>query len=420
MLIHHRILLGLCLVFIFSPTHRAEAKTPRPPAKTAAITKDTLPPGRFIVRGREIHDLSQKGGKPVFFRGIGYSPFLPGETPIYGANPGDDGRYARHLPLIEGLGANYIHVFPMKMPPKFFEALDKTGLVYGQDIWVWPYEEDFLNDDFQRETLAYIREVIDHAYAVGRPDRLVLFSIGDELQAASVKRTDARHPDVHHFTGRHIRVENRTPTEVALAKLIDGAMTYELARYGRRHLYCHTSWTHIGPVADRPDLEVPKENILLPDMGDLICLNIYTYANGVRTSKPGSVTGTPYQGYLEELAAMTTKPILITQVGLSTSPIAPKPWVPGFGGHKVEDVPKIYRSVWQDVRSATGKEKFAGLVFFALHDEWWKSGEDPTDSTRHEENDPEEWFGIYGVGKENMLTPKGKIPETVKALFGEP
>ncbi len=400
----------------FSAPLRAVAGAVLATAKTAGIDEGTPAPTRFVVRGHQILDLS-KGGAPVFFRGIGYSPYLPGETPLYGASPGNDGRYPGHLETIEGLGANYIHVFPLKMPENFFAALDKTDLVYGQDIWIWPYAEDFLDETFQQTTMANIRDVIDHTYAAGRPDRLVLFSIGDELQAESVKRTDALHPETRHFYGRHVTVTNRTPTEVALAKLIDEAMDYELKKYGRRHLYCHTSWTHIGPVADRPDLELPAENLILPDMGDIVCMNIYTYANGVRTSPPGSVTGTSYQGYLEDLAMQLEKPIVITQVGLSTSPIEPKPWVPGFGGHSVGDVPETFRSVWRDVLTARGKEKYSGLVFFEFHDEWWKSGEDPTDSTRHEPEDPEEWFGLYEVGEGNSLVPKGKIPETVRELF---
>jgi hypothetical protein len=235
-----------------------------------------------------------------------------------------------------------------------------------------------------------------------------------------VVRTDSRHPEIRSYHGKHLRVDNRTPTEIALARLIDGAMEYELSRYGQRHLYCHTSWTHIGPITDRPDLEVPKENALTPDLGDLVCLNVYTYARGVRTSPPGSVTGTSYQGYLEELAAGADKPIFVTQVGLSTSPFEPKPWVPGFGGHKVEDVVKDFGAIWQDIRTAKGKEKFCGISFFELHDEWWKSGEDPTDSSRHELQDPEEWFGVYEVGTDNRLVPKGKIPETIRKIYQLP
>lgn len=390
-----------------------------PSGKTMTMNPATPQPERFVVRGTALIDL-RAPAQPVFFRGMGYSPFLPGETPVRGMAPGNDGRYDTHLGLIQAMNANYIHVFPRLMPPRFFEALDKTDLVYSQDVWVWAYEDDFLAPAFQEKTLNDIKEVIDHTYQVGRPDRLVLFSIGDELQAKCIASTDARHPEVRDYRGRHITVTNRTPTEVALAKLVDGAMDYELTRYGRRHLYCHTSWTHVGPIGDRPDIEVSRESVLVPDMGDLICLNVYTYANGVRTSPPGSVTGTAYQGYLEQLAAETKQPILVTQVGLSTSPIAPKPWIPGFGGHAIEEVPATFKSVWRDIRTAKGREKYSGLVFFELQDEWWKSAKGPEEALRQDADDPEQWFGVYSVTKDHTLTPKGAIPATIGTLFAEP
>ena len=395
------------------------AAQPADAAKTVSITAETPAPPRFVVRGKALIDLIHPE-KPVFFRGMGYSPYLPGETPVLRTPPGDDDRYPTHLALIKDLGANYLHVFPRFMPPKFFTALDTTDLVYSQDIWVWAYEEDFLAPAFQEKTLNDIKDVIDHTYKVGRPDRLVLFSIGDELQPKCITSTDARHPDVHDYRGKHLVVTGRTPTEVAVAKLVDEAMDYELTRYGRRHLYCHTSFTHVGPIANRPDLEVSQESVLVPDMGDLVCLNLYTYANGVRTSPPGSITGTTYQGYLEQLATEMHKPILVTQVGLSTSPIAPKPWIPGFGGNKVEDVPKTFESVWKDIRTARGREIFCGLVFFELQDEWWKTAKSPEGSTRHDPDDPEQWFGLYETGTNHTLSPKGTLPATVKRLFAEP
>lgn len=414
----YRILAILFFLIAVSPLTSCTVATIQTGVKTSTISSTTPAPTRFVVRGTELIDLQKNAS--VFFRAIGYSPYLPGETPLYGAPPGDDDRYTEHLRLMQNMAVSYLHVFPMMMPPKFFAALDKTSMVYGQDIWIWAYEEDFLAEPFLAKTMQSIKAAIDHVYTVGRPDRLVLFSVGDELQADAVLRTDSRHPAVRNYKGKHLQVSNRTPTEIALARLIDGAMEYELSRYGRRHLYCHTSWTHIGPVADRPDLEVPKENVLTPDLGDLVCLNVYTYARGVRTSPPGSVTGTSYQGYLEELAAGADKPIFVTQVGLSTSPFAPKPWVPGFGGHKVAEVPETFSAVWQDIRTAKGKEKFCGISFFELQDEWWKSGEEPTDSTRHERQDPEEWFGVYEVGANNRLVDKGKIPATIGKLYRMP
>lgn len=409
-----RVLVGTLLV----PSLAMAAVSSRSPQENTGISPKTPAPPRFVARGSEIIDL--KRSAPVFFRGIGHSPYLPNETPLQGKPPGDDERYQEHLGLMKDMGVDYLHVFPMKMPPKFFAALDKSEMMYGQDIWIWAYEEDFLAEPFLAKTMEDIKAAIDHVYKVGRPDRLVLFSVGDELQADSVVRTDTRHPEVRSFKGKHLEVKDRTPTEIALARLIDGAMDYELSTYGQRHLYCHTSWTHIGPITNRPDIEVPKENAINPNLGDLVCLNIYTYARGVLTSPPGSVTGTTYQGYLEELAAQSTKPIFVTQVGLSTSPFEPKSWVPGFGGHKVADVPQDFTAIWQDLRTAKGHEKFCGVSFFELQDEWWKSGEDPTDSTRHELGDPEEWFGLFEVGADRRLVPKGNIPETLGKLYKMP
>lgn len=387
--------------------------------KTSEILAGTPEPARFVVRGSAILDRTA-GDAPIRFRGLGYSPYLRGESPLLLMDPPEGDRYAGHLTLARELNANYLHVFHWPMPTAFYEALDKTDILYGQDIWLQPRAPDFLDEEFQATTLASARAAIDHAYAKGRPERLVLFSIGDELSPDSIAATDRRHPEVRDFQGKRLKVTGRTPTEVAMARLIDAAMDYELTRYGRRHLYCHTSFTHVGPLADRSDLEVPAASALLPDIGDLVCLNIYTYARGVLTSPPGSVTGTTYQGYLEGVTAMTKKPLFITQVGLSTSPYEPKPWVPGFGGHRVSDVPGAFRSIWQDVRTAKGSGQIVGLAFFELHDEWWKSGETQDDSMRLNEEDPEEWFGLYSLDDQGRLSAKGQIPETVRDLFSQP
>jgi len=407
------------LLLCFFPQYLAAAPpVPPPPAKTAEFMPATPPPARFVARGTKIIDL--KSGKRVFFKGIGYSPYLPGETPVQGAAPAADKRYAEHFRLFRQLGVNYLHVFPGNMPANFFAELDKSDLLYGQDMFVWAYEEDFLDEGFLAKTLRDLKKVIDHTYAVGRPDRLVLFSVGDELQSKSIIKTDRAHPQVSEYVGKHIAVHHRTPTEVALARLIDGAIDYELTAYGQRHLYCHTSWTHVGPLGNRRDLEVPYENVLSADMGDLVCLNIYTYARGVRTSPAGTVTGSSYQGYLEELAEKTDKPIFITQVGFSTSPYEPKPWVPGFGGHSIEKIPELFTEIWRDLSTAKGREKFCGLAFFELNDEWWKSAKNPVDAQRQDQEDPEQWFGLFSVGPDGRLTAKGRLAETVREIFSQP
>nr|WP_320012699.1 hypothetical protein [uncultured Desulfobulbus sp.] len=386
------------------------------PVKTMQFQPNTPSPQRFVVKEQSVVDL-QIPERPCFFKGMGYSPFLPGESPVVGQQPGNDDRYSQHLALIEKMQVNYLHVFPRLMPAKFFEALDSTDLVYGQDIWVWAYEEDFLAPAFQEKTLQDIIEVIDHTYKVGRPDRLVLFSIGDELQANCISSTDSRHPDVHSYEGTYLKLSNRTPTEIALASLVDKAMEYEIKTYGQRHLYCHTSWTHVGPIADRPDLEVSQASVLLPDMGDLICLNVYTYANGVKTSAPGSITGTSYQGYLEDLARQMKKPIFVTQVGMANSPIAPRDDIPGFGGNTVKQIGDMFTQVLNDLQTAEGRERFCGISVFEFQDEWWKSAKPPEAARHQDPQDPEQWFGLYGVDLEGKLSPKGNLVERIRKLY---
>ncbi|MDD5641750.1 MAG: hypothetical protein PHX53_08885 [Syntrophales bacterium] len=368
----------------------------------------------FSVSGTDL--IYTPAGTRIFLKGIGYSPFLPGETPVWGANLPNDQRYADHLQIIKGLNCNFVHAFPQFMPENFFTALDQTDLFYAQDIYVNGYADDILDDTFQSDTITHIKKVIDHTHALGRPERLVFFSVGDEINAGTIYRTDTRHPTVRNFNGNYINLTDRTPSEVAIAKLIDAAITYELQTYGVKHLYCHTSWTHIGPVK-RPDLEVSEDSIFFPDFGDIICMNIYTYARGVISSPPGSVTGTTYQGYLEDLIAISSKPIIITQVGLSTSPIVPNPGIPEFGGNDYQKVASVYAQVWRDVRTAKGSRTINGLAWFEFMDEWWKTG-DVDDELSHEDNDPEEWFGIYELqADKKSLSPKGGIPKTVQRLF---
>jgi hypothetical protein len=370
----------------------------------------------FRVTGTKL--IHAKTGQSLFLKGIGYSPYFPEESPHY-MNPPNDNRYIGHLSLIKSLNANFLHVFPQFMPENFFTALDQTGFIYAQDIYVDGWTNDLLDETFLNNTIAHIKKVIDHTYAKGRPDKLVFFSVGDEINAGTIYRTDTSHPGIRNFAGNYITITNRTPSEVAIAGLIDAAMTYEQNRYGVRHLFTHTSWTHIGPVPS-PDLEVAPDSIFFANFADLICMNIYTYARGVKSSPPGSVTGTTYQGYLEDLIKISTKPVIITQVGLSTSPIAPNPEIPEFGGNREEKVCSVYFQVWADVKTAAGAHVINGLAWFEFMDEWWKNDQSP-DEFFHEENDPEEWFGLYSINEDKKsLSPKGRIPGTVQSLFLQP
>jgi len=154
------ILAVLLILLLIVPLTRLDAPAGGGKQSGTGISKQTPAPQRYVVKGSKIIDVKKQ--TPLFFRGIGYSPYLSNETPLKGEPPGNDDRYKEHFALMKEMGVNYIHVFPTKMPEKFFKELDKTDMLYGQDIWIWAYEEDFLFEPFLSKTMEDIKAAIDH------------------------------------------------------------------------------------------------------------------------------------------------------------------------------------------------------------------------------------------------------------------
>ncbi|MBN1765316.1 MAG: hypothetical protein JW860_08680 [Sedimentisphaerales bacterium] len=98
-----------------------------------------------------------------------------------------------------------------------------------------------------------------------------------------------------------------------------------------------------------------------------------------------------YAGYAEELKnASPNNPLIITEYGLSVSPSGPGNY--GYGGNTLTQQREgdlyMYRSLIDG--NAQG-----GCVFNYL-DGWWKNAEIPNDADTHED-EPEEWFGLFGI-----------------------
>ena len=80
----HMLSVFACIAVLAATSHAfAEPLTAQ--GKTARITAATPAPTRFVVNDTAIIDA--RINKPVFFRGMGYSPYLSGETPLFGAPP---------------------------------------------------------------------------------------------------------------------------------------------------------------------------------------------------------------------------------------------------------------------------------------------------------------------------------------------
>lgn len=363
--------------------------------------------GRFFVEGGALMMSDELGSNiPEFkIKGIVYSPYYPGETG--GEDLPNDGRYEDHLKKAKSVGANTLSLFPQKMPAEFFQTLEREDLFYAQIINLTLYDgtdnSDLLNEEYQQKTKEHLFSIIDHNYSVGSPERLIYFALGYELNPGIILNTNHLHPNETSFSGRFIKLENRQPAEIALAKLLDSAMIYEAQTYNRLSLYTHISFSAYEAVNFKADFF------------DILAFNIYPsyyYA-------PRSQFNSGFPDYLSKNLSLASKPFIITELGLpSVLESGVINGVPPYGNNSEEDVANFYHRVTSDIALVQG---LSGLFVFEFMDEHWKNGEEENDAFSHNPEDQEEWFGLYRVEEDEAgrlyLAPKELIIEAVRELL---
>lgn len=363
---------------------------------------------RTITKSKELAAPQILSG---FLKGIVYSPYYPGETG--GEILPDDGRYYDHLFKIQELGANTVSVFPEKMPSGFFDALESANLSYVPIININLYDgtdnSDLLGSAYQEKVLAHIKEIIDYNYSVGRPELLTYFVLGYEINPSYIIKTNSFHSKETSFSGKFITLENRLPSEIALAKLLDAAMSYELERYGKRHLYAHISFPAYGFLRSSGNSYELDKNSFFPDFFDIIAINLYPsyfYPNEDN-----------FIAYLQALSKISDKAIVISEFGLSTAPGKRDKGVPSYEDGSEIAAAKLFNLASRQIMTIP---EIKGLFFFEFMDEYWKNGEELNDSVIQNSDDPEEWFGLYSVSLENnvvILKAKPEINTAVKNIF---
>lgn len=356
-----------------------------------------------------------------FLRGIVYSPFYPGETG--GDILPDDGRYEKHMDMIKNLGADSVSIFAEKMPAGFFTALSNSGLSYVQIINIRLYDgtdnSDLLSEKYQAKVIEHIKEVIDHNYTVGNPDSLEYFVIGYEIEAPYIANTDRLHSKVTSFLGKTLALENRRPSEIALAKLLDATRTYEKEKYGRTHLYAHIAYPAYNILKPVGDSYIVSDSAFFSDFFDIFAINLYpSYfydKNDAYKTDNELPLETSFSRYLNVLDKEVDKPIVISELGLSTTP-GSRSGMPIYGSGTDHDAAKLFRRAYRDISRLSGVK---GLFFFEFMDEYWKNGEEKDDSLIHNPDDQEEWFGLYSVADNGLgqVTLDEKT-EMIQAIIG--
>ena len=291
---------------------------------------------RVEIRGEWLY----VDGEPFLVKGIGYSPYRPGQVPW--KDTVDPAVMERDFERIAAAGFNTLRTWA----PLGDEALalaKRHGLMVLQGIWI-ERNASYNTSAFRQAAVQVVQRETTRARA---HDNILALIVGNDLQvpvvfAAGIPETEA--------------LLRRT---VAAVKEVDP-----------QRLVTYANWPALAFLDASP--------------WDLVSFNVYSY-------EPASVAHSfGYRSYLEHLKQTTAarKPLVVTEVGLSVS--NQSRGKSGYGGYTPEAQRTELLRLWDELFQSGVQ----GGAVFEWNDEWWKQAESSGDEQSHDENDPEEWFGL--------------------------
>ncbi|MBI4323538.1 MAG: hypothetical protein HY596_04590 [Candidatus Omnitrophica bacterium] len=290
-------------------------------------------------------------GEAFLVKGVGYSPARPGQLPW--TTPVSLEVMAKDFAKIREAGFNTLRTWA-PLTPEQLALAKQYGLMVLQGIWV-DQRGNYLSEAFQKTTLDTVRREVKRA---AQSDNVLAVLVGNEL----------------------------LPERVYLAGL---SQTNALLRLA------YQTAKDADPQRPVSYANWPQLPALDLSFWDLIGLNLYPY-------EPASVSHSlTFRGYLEYLkrTAAGRKPLIVTEVGLSVSPMARRS---GYGGHTEEEQAREVVKLWDAVFQAGAQ----GACVFEWNDEWWKQAESTGDEQTHDTQDPEEWFGIMRFQSAEQTEPE--------------
>jgi|GEM_PF-2676840 len=327
-------------------------------------------------------------------KSIALEPFMPGETPQdYPVKL----NYTNALSNMKAMNANTVYLLTgasSNLQASFFERAKVEGLYIILGLWFSAVADDYVghsydfqNSFFKDHVKDLIRQFINKLHninGVNYSDQVLYLTLGNEFIDTAINNTTTLHPSITSYSGRYVSITGATPTECFLAEMMDYCKTYEADNYHEIHYISHHTWPVVSP-------SLTKNSFL-----DVISYNLYSYwPPFVSGHSGGSVTGTPYQGALEELATnYPGKPFVVSEFGIS---VASSNVTIGTNltGQSNEIV-----SRWQDIITAV--PYVVGGSIHEYMDQWWKDDgvappPDGPDEDEHDPTDREEYFGLMAI-----------------------
>ncbi|MDD5132374.1 MAG: glycoside hydrolase family 2 TIM barrel-domain containing protein [bacterium] len=314
-------------------------------ADVAVNLPDTiaLPKEKIEFRGDDIYVNDEK----YVVCGIGYAPYRPHTSPNK-PYPRDYDVIEKDFQLMKKIGFNTIRNWSGRdLDEYMMELAHKYGLliIQGMSIWVPPMA-DFSDKSFWDNSLT---------------------TTEDEM------KINREHGNIIGY----LLMNEPPPGKIAQASLAKTNEFYDLITAKIKELQ---------PGAYVSLANWPRSDMLSTKNWDFICINHYGYDKS-------HVVNMGYRGYLGWMkrSIANGKPLIGTEYGYSMSKRGEGNF--GYGGN-TEDEQAI--GIVKDTYSMIA-EKGNGACIFSFIDEWWKNNEGEGDEERHEETEPEEWFGIVAM-----------------------
>lgn len=323
--------------------------------------------------------------------------------------------YMEWFAQIAAMNANTIKVFTI-MNPDFYNALyaynsqhKENPLYLLHGLW---FNEDYMvsiGDAFgekgkilqslqrsAREAVDIIHGNSDYtSYGSVSPavyDKdispyVVGWILGLEWASEFVQTTNQNNKNETSFQGDYLYIDNAQPFESFLAQAGDYAIAYETENYAAQRPVAFLNWQSTDPLeqsnepfAEEDMVQVRTESIKATGeyyAGLFAALDIYPYYPEFMNYQPEYLavkdadgTVNTYRGYLRALKEYYTVPVVVAEVGLSTSRGIAHSSVMGYdqGGLEETQQGEMVLKMIQDI----AREAYAGAMIFSWQDEWFK------------------------------------------------
>jgi len=287
-------------------------------------------------------------GEKIFIKGMGYGAWRPNQLPwLHRINPDI---MEKDFELIRSAGFNAIRTWA-PLTRSELDLARKYGLLVIMGIWFDP-TRDYGSPAAQNYALNMALHDIKNVQSF---DNIMIFLISNE-------------PPVE-----RVLISGKETTESMFAKMVEKIHELEKNRY-----ISFSNW--------------PQLAFLGLDYLDAVCFNVFSY-NPVTVSH--CLGYRPYVEWLKQKHARN-KPLVISEFGLSVSPVAHAS-IERYGGLSDEEQAEGMLEMYDDLVQAGA----TGGCVFAWVDEWWKNDDFSGDETKHDKNDPEEWFGVLAIPDES-------------------